>query len=189
VDATVNRINYLGATRPAGFAFKPRGVTLDNRLRGPLGALIASVTLVAVLGFVQLTRLHTAQDRYAAASIGLLTDEFALRETAALRARIVREAQLIDYVGGLQRTTLASANELTWIGNRLPAHTYLRALRFENGTYTLEGTADHPAAVGAAMLALRDAGHGTLPQLVSLRDDGGTAPGRVRYTLRVQTQP
>jgi Tfp pilus assembly protein PilN len=185
----VNRINYLGAGRSMALDFKPRGLAIDNRLRGPLGTLIACITLVALLGFVQLTRLHVAQDRYARASIRLMTGEYALRDSVALRTRVMRDAQLVDYVNGLQRTSLTSANELTWIGNRLPAHTYLRTLRFENGTYTLEGTSDRAAAVGTAMLALRDAGHATLPQLVSLRDDGGSTPASVRYILRVQTHP
>jgi Tfp pilus assembly protein PilN len=138
---------------------------------------------------VQLTRLHAAQDRFAYASIRLAADEPAVRRSGALRAHILRETRLVEYVVGLQRTSLTRVNDLAWIGNRLPAHTWLRALRFDNGNYTLEGTSDRSAAVGTALLALRDAGHATLPQLVSLHDDGGTTATRVRYTLRVGRRP
>jgi Tfp pilus assembly protein PilN len=185
----VKRFNYLAGPRQAAGDSKLGGVAIDNRIRVPVAAFIASVTLAAMLDLVQLTRLHAAQDRYSRASIRLAADEPAVRESGARRAHIRHETQLIDYVVGLQRTSLSRANDLAWIGNRLPAHTWLRAVRFENGNYTLDGTSDRSAAVGTALLALRDAGHATLPQLVSLHDDGGSTATRVRYTLRVETRP
>ncbi len=185
----MKRFNYLAGRRRTAGDSKLGGLAIDNRIRVPLAAFIASITLAATLDLVQLTRLHAAQDRYARASIRLAADEPAVRERGALRAHIQRETQLIDYVVGLQRTSLARADDLAWIGNRLPAHTWLRALRFENGYYTLDGTSDRSAAVGTALLALRDAGRATLPQLVSLHDDGASTAPRVRYTLRIETRP
>jgi Tfp pilus assembly protein PilN len=184
----VNHFNYLAGKRRTASGSRPRGITIENRIRVPLAAFVAAVTLAASLSLVQLTRLHAAQERYDRASLRLIAGEPALRETAALREDILRGTRLIDSVAALRRTSLDRANELAWIGNRLPPHAWLRALRFENGAYTLEGTSDRTAAVGAAMLALRD-GRTTLPQLVSLRDDGGSAPTRVHYTLRVETHP
>jgi Tfp pilus assembly protein PilN len=185
----MNRFDYLSGTRRAVFNPRSGGLAIDNRLRIPLAAFVAAVTLVTMLGIVQFARLHAAQNRYERACVGLAAGKPALDETAALRARVARESRIVDAVAGLQRTSLDRANELTWIGNRLPAHTWLRALRFENGDYTLEGTSDRAAAVGAAMLALRGAAPAARPQLVSLSDDGSSAPPRVRYTLRLETNP
>jgi Tfp pilus assembly protein PilN len=185
----VNRFDYLSGARQAAFDSRPSGLTIDNRLRIPLAAFVAAITLVTMLGIVQFARLHAAQNRYERASVRLAAAGPALDEIGALRARVARESRTVDAVAGLQRTSLDRANELTWIGNRLPAHTWLRALRFENGDYTLEGTSDRAAAVGAAMLALRGAAPAARPQLVSLSDDGTRAAPRVRYTLRVETKP
>ena len=185
----MNGFDYLSGARRAGFNTRPSGLTIDNRLRIPLAAFVAAITLVTMLGIVQFARLHAAQNRYEHASIRLAAGEPALDEIGAVRARVARDSRIVDAVAGLKRTSLDRANELTWIGNRLPTHTWLRALRFENGDYTLEGTSDRAAAVGAALLALRSAAPAARPQLVSLSDDGTHAAPRVRYTLRLETKP
>lgn len=185
----MNHFDYLSGVRQSAFDSRPGGLAIDNRIRTPLAAFLTALTLTAMLSLVQLARLHAAQGRYERVSARLVADEPALDATGALRAQLQRETRLADYVTGLQRSSLEHANELIWIGNRLPAHTWLRALRFENGTYTLEGTSDGAAAVGAALLALRDAAGSARPQLVSLHDDGGSAATRVRYTLRLETHP
>ncbi len=185
----MNRFNYLAGSRRNVFDSQPSGFAIDNAIRTPLAALVLSTTLVAMAGLVQLTRLHVAQEHYARAAIRLTADESAVRQSGILRAAILRENRLIGYVAGLQRASLDRANELAWIGNRIPAHTWLHALRFENGNYTLEGTSDRAAAVGTAMLTLRDTARATLPQLVSLHDDGGSSATRVRYVLRLETRP
>lgn len=166
-----------------------RVVAIDNRIRGPLTALIATVILTSTVSLVQLARLRTAQAAYVRASIQLTADEPRIRGIDALRAHVLRQTQLSAYVAGVRRISLGQANELIWIGNRLPAQTWLRVLRYENGSYSLEGTADRAAAVGTAMLALHDETHATIAQLVSLQDDGSTSATRIRYSLRLQTQP
>jgi Tfp pilus assembly protein PilN len=183
----VTRFNYLAAPGRPWFTPPPTVVAIDNRIRGPLAALLATIVVTAALGTVQLIRLHAAQDAYARASIRLQADELAIRDVDALRTRVARRRGLSDYADGLQRASLARTNELAWIGNRLPAHTWLRALRYENGRYTLEGSCARAAAVGAVILALRDETHAAIPQLVSLRDDHTAGATRVRFTLRLQT--
>jgi hypothetical protein len=42
-------------------------VAIDNRIRGPLAALLATVAMTATFGAVQLVRLQTAQIAYARA--------------------------------------------------------------------------------------------------------------------------
>jgi Tfp pilus assembly protein PilN len=185
----VKRFDYLAAPRQSVFHSRPSGLAVDNRIRIPLAAFIVTLTLAAMLATIQFARLHAAQARYERASVQLSADEPALAAARTLRARVLRETRLVAYVADLQRTSLNRANELAWIGNRLPAHTWLHALRFENGEYTLEGSSDRAAAVGAAMLALRGAAPGARPQLVTLHDDGAGPAPRVRYTLRVETRP
>jgi Tfp pilus assembly protein PilN len=184
----MNRFNYLPVARRPSLAPRLTVVAIDNRIRGPLSALLATIVLTAALSTVQLVRLHTAQLAYARAAIHLNADQEAVRDVETLRRDVVRRRSLNDYVVGLARASLARTNELTWIGNRLPAQTWLRALRFEAGGYSLEGTCDRAAAVGTTILALRDEAHAAIPQLVSLRDDRSAARARVRFTLRLQTR-
>jgi Tfp pilus assembly protein PilN len=181
------RFNYLAKTRRFPFPTGLATFAIDNRIRGPLAALMATTVLTATLSMVQLSRLHTAQRAYAAAAMRLTADQPALDELNALRARLINGTRLSERVTKIRRASLLHANELTWIGNHLPAQTWLATLRYEAGSYSLEGTSDRASAVGATILALHDAAHATVPQLISLHDDrsGGTA--RVRYTLRVQT--
>jgi hypothetical protein len=119
------------------------------------------------------------------AAIALTATEPAVRDVAALRERVARTAQLCDEIDSIRRSGLQRANEFAWIGNQLPAHTWLRALRYEDGVYSLEGTAEYASAVGAAILALRDADRATLPQLVALNADPNAGAARIHYRLRI----
>jgi Tfp pilus assembly protein PilN len=179
--------NYLGPSRRPSFPIRLTVVAIDNRIRGPLATLLATIVLTTTLSAVQLARLHAAQLAYVHASERLRAGEGAVRDIESRQARLRRLRELGDYVAGVQRASLARTNELAWIGNRLPAQTWLRTLRVERGVYSLEGTCDRVAAVGAVMIALRDEAHPAIPQLVSLHDDR-TSADRVRFTLRLQTQ-
>lgn len=186
LDPAIDRFNYLPAPRPAfGARFAP--IAVDNRVRGPLAALAIAIVFTIAASTVQIVRLHAAADEYARASMRLTADGPALREIAALQARLIRESDLSNYVDGVRRANLARANELAWIGNRLPAQTWLSTLRYENGSYSLEGTSDQPQSVAAAMDALRDPGHPITPQLVSLSDDPASGAQHVHYRLRIRT--
>jgi len=181
------RFNYLAKPQRS---FRPRfgAVAIDDRVRGPLAALSAIIVLTSSLGLAQFTRLRAAENAYTRASIRLTADAPAVRAVETLRADVLRATRLDDGLGALRRTNLAHANELTWIGNRLPAHTWLRSLRYDSGGFWLEGTSERAAEVGAALLALVDAGHATIPQLVSLHDDPGGGSNRVSYSLRLATR-
>jgi Tfp pilus assembly protein PilN len=185
----MNRFNYLLASRRPAFTSRFAVLAIDNRVRGPLAALLVTVLLTATGGLIQLARLCAADQAYARAAMALSALQPAVRNVDAQRARVVRKTLLADYLLGIRRSDFVHANELTWIGNRLPPHTWLGALRYEAGSYSLEGTSDRAAEVGTAMLALHDAAHATTPQLVSLHDDGSAGAARVHYTLRLQTRP
>jgi len=182
------RFNYLAKTRRPLFRSGFTTIAIDNRIRGPLAALIGTIVLTATLSMVQLARLHAAQSAYAAAALRLSADEPALDDLAALRKHVLDGTRLSERVAVIRRASLLHANELTWIGNHLPPQTWLTVLRYEGGSYSLEGTSDRASAVGTAMLDLHDAARATIPQLISLHDDGTGGATRVRYTLRVQTK-
>jgi Tfp pilus assembly protein PilN len=185
----VTRFDYLPHRGHSGVAIRRLGLVIDNRIRGPLAALIATLILVALLAGASIVRLHSAQDAYIAASGRLANDASALAQVREIRADALDGTRLIEHAAQLRATNVRSADELVWIGNRLPAHVWLRSLRKENDGYVLEGTALHVSDVGAAILALHDRTHPTVPQLVSLRNDPGASPARVNYRLRVPTLP
>ncbi len=185
----MTRFNYLPRPRGAAFPLRFTTVAIDNRIRGPLAALIGTLMLTALLSTVQLVRLQAAQRTAAAASMQLAAGQAAIAEFRTLQARVDSDSRLSARVDDIRRASLQHANQLTWIGNHLPAHVWLAVLRYEDGKYSLEGTSDRAAAVGAAMDALRDSNRPTVPQLVSLHDDEGASDTRVRYRLRLQTPP
>jgi Tfp pilus assembly protein PilN len=185
VVGSVKRFSYLPpAPTPAPVTLPTLAV--DNRIRGPLAALLGTLVLTLLVSFVQLARLEAASRVDAAAVARLAADEPALRDLAALHAQVVQLRALSESVGEIRRSSLARANELAWIGNQLPPGTWLTAVRFEDGAYTLEGSADRAPAIGLAMTALRDDAHALNPQLVSLHDDPTPSGRRVRYTVRLE---
>jgi Tfp pilus assembly protein PilN len=184
----VKRFNYLGGAREP-FAAKLNTIAIDNRIRGPLAALLATIVLTATLSVVELARLRAAQDAYATVSQGLAADQHAVDEVNVLRANVLAKLHLSDRVAAIRRSSLAHANELTWIGNHLPAKMWLHVLRYENSGYSLEGTSERATAVAAALLALHDEAHGLVPQLMSLEDDANASTIRVRYRLHIEAQP
>ena len=181
------RFDYLHPARRAPLRVCCGTFAIDNRVRGPLLALFATLAVTAAAGMVQLERLHAAQHAYARAAAALIANEPAVRDAAALQERAARSARLSDDVDDVRRSGLQHANDLAWIGNRLPAQTWLHALRFEDGAYSLEGTSVRVSAVGAAMLALRDVDRATVPQLVSLQVDPTAGAAPIRYRLRITT--
>ncbi len=185
----MTRFNYLVRARRSSVPRALPVLAIDNRIRGPLGALVATVALTAILCTVQFARLQAAGRTYAAASAQIAADAPALAAVDALRARLSVLAQLDAAVSAMRRSSLARADELAWIGNHLPQQTWLTSLRYEDGAYWLEGTADHAAAVGAALDALHDPAHDVTPQLLSLRDNAGAAGPRFEYRLRLQAAP
>lgn len=184
----MTRFNYLRAPARKPVFVLSGTFAIDNRIRGPLAALVATFILTGALSLVQFSRFTAAQRAYVAQSQRLLARAAQVEAVTALRATTVRKSRLIAHVDAVRRMSLAHANELAWIGNHLPADTWLGVLRYEHGSYSLEGASERAAAVGSAMLALRDNPRSTLPKLVSLRDDADTSgAARIRYTLRLET--
>jgi hypothetical protein len=183
------RFNYLPAKRRRPTSARGLTIAIDNRIRGPLAALLATLGLCAVLGLLEFTRLESAQRAYAVAAMQLRGDTLALAQVGRLRERLVDDTRLRARAAELTRANIAHADELVWICNHLPAHTWLRSVRYEAGTYVLDGTAGRASDVAGAMLRLHDAGHPAIPQLVSLADDGSTSLTSVRYRLRLETAP
>ncbi len=176
------RFNYLADARARRRAPRVDAIAVDNRVRGPLAALAATVALTAMVSVVQLDRLHAERASYLRVEDRAASLRIQLDALFALRAHIVTQARLRDALDAMRRTSNARIDEIAWIGNRLPAQTWLRSLRYDNDGYWLDGSSTRAAAVGASLLALADADHRTAPELVSLRDDPAA---RVSYSLHL----
>ena len=184
----VKRFNYLNDRR-IGWPAIAFTVAIDNRIRGPLAALVTTLILTAVVSFVQLTRLQSAQRSYAVACARLAASTSAASAVKAFGAQVEGKARLAAHVAQLRRISIVRVNELAWIGNHLPPDTWLTALRYENGSYSLEGTSERVAAVGSAMVALRADGRAGAARLVSLHDEANSSVRHVHYTLRLEAHP
>ncbi|GAC1416189.1 MAG: hypothetical protein NVSMB5_06230 [Candidatus Velthaea sp.] len=181
----MNRFNFIAVRRPMDFTIDK--MTVPPRLREPAGALAATAALVTVLYGIQTIRLQEASERHGTAVARLARSEAAIRHFKMLDAEIARRSRLAAAVIDVQRSGVRRANELAWIGNRLPSETWLSSIRVDAGSYALEGGSERVAAVGAAMQSLR--GNPTLgtPQLQSVTDDASAASSRVRYALRLES--
>ena len=179
--------NYLAAAqrrKPLAFGTT---IAIDNRIRGPLAALVAIVVLTCAIGAVQLSRLGAAAQAYSVTSAQLAASELTVRSVKRLRARLDAQAQVADRIDEIRRTSLQRVSELAWIGNHLPRDTWLHAVRYEDGTYSLEGSSARAGAVGNAILALRENTRAAAVRLVSLHADASTK--RIDYTLRLEPNP
>ena len=185
----MTRFDYLAAPRRRRCAAPRIALAIDARIRGPLAILAFTFLAVGALAAIGIARLHAEVRVTAALEERLATDAVPLAALLRERTRIARGAAILAHVAALRRSDGQRANELAWIGNRLPADTALRALRYEAGRYALEGTSRQVAAIGVAMLALRDADRGTIPHLVTLRANADGSPSSVNYELRLDATP
>jgi Tfp pilus assembly protein PilN len=185
----MNSFNYLGAARPLRWPSVATTFAIDNRVRGPLALLMATLIFTTAVAVAQFSRLHAAQRAFTAMSTRLATSNASVAAINALRARVDEKTRLAAHIDDVRRISLVHANELAWIGNHLPQDTWLSALRYEDGNYSLEGTSKRIGAVGSAILALRGGDLATAPRLVSLRDDAGDASAHVHYTLVLEARP
>lgn len=178
----VIRFNYIADVRARRRTPRIDAIAIDNRVRGPLAALAATVALTAAVSVVQVDRFHAARTSYIRAEERAAALRPQLDALSALRAHLATGRQLRDALDAMRRASLARVDDVAWIGNRLPAQTWLHTLRYDNGGYWLEGSSTQAAAVGASLLALADAQHQTAPELVSLHDDPAA---RVSYRLHL----
>ncbi len=179
----MTRFNYLPTREKRRFSAGAPLVAIDDRIRGPLVALVLTLLVVMAANVAQLARLHAAHAAYLSARAQAAADEPALRAVALLRARVIAAARRSDRVALLRRGSLGRADELVYIGNRLPAGTWLERVQYDGGDYVLEGGAERIADVGTALLTLRDPDR--VPQLVWLHT-GSASGDRVRYRLRLR---
>ncbi len=185
----MKRFNYLGSRTFATRRRLHARLAVDDRIRGPLSALAATVALTATIAAIQLARLHAAQDAYAVCARRLAVSERNVASIRTLQRHVDVEARLARRLNDLRSESLNNVARIAWVGNHLPHDTWLRSLRYENGTYSLDGTAARMAAVGNAMLALHVDDRTGMPQLVSIRDDRNDATARIEYTLRLEQAP
>jgi Tfp pilus assembly protein PilN len=180
------RFNYLDDARHRSFNLT---FAIDNRIRGPLFALVAIVLVTVALTMVQLVRLRAAHEAYLMTSARLADGTAAVAQIKSLQARIDGKVQLTARVAEIRESSMSKTTELAWIGNHLPRDTWLRTLRLEHGTYSLEGTSTHVASVSGAMMALNDSSQTVVPRLISVHTDVSDPSAPVTYALRLDPRP
>ena len=185
----MKRFNYLGRGNAAPARRIATTLAIDNRVRGPLAALAAIVLFTAAIAAVQLSRLHTAQTALTISAIRLATSERDVASLRILQRDTDVQARLVRRLNDSRSQSLMNIAHVVWVGNHLPHDTWLRSLRFENGTYSLDGTAARMAAIGNAIIALRSDSQSGVPQLVSIRNDSSDRNARIQYVLRLEQQP
>jgi Tfp pilus assembly protein PilN len=183
----MTRINYLEPSRRLPRLRLVRTIAIDDRIRGPLAALSATILVTLLTGLLEFDRLRVAQavDARAAAhlaAVGTTLQDIATQASAARRA-----TRVFAQIAAIRAANFRHADDLVWIGNHLPPQTALSSVRYEDGTYSLEGSSERPAAVAAAMIALHVGESTGTPQLVSLRADDGAALNSFRFSLKLQT--
>jgi hypothetical protein len=180
----VTRFNYLNAPAVPFTSFGK--YIIDERLRPPLACLAGTIALIGVIYGVESFRLSDAASRYEAFVQKQSVSDIAVRDVKILDAHVRDMQRVLAQLTAIQRSGVVHANELAWIGNHLPNDTWLAALHHDGVNYSLEGGADRVAAVGSAMIALRDnPGLGT-PRLIAVNEDPSKKSGVIRYTLRLE---
>lgn len=182
----MTRFNYL-APRVLPFASVGKYV-IDERLRPPLACLAGTIILIVAIYGVQMLRLNDAASRYEAYVQKQSASDIAVRDVKTLEGHVREMQRVTTQVSAIQRSGILNANQLAWIGNHLPADTWLAALHHDNGSYSLEGGADRIAAVGSAMIALRDNPQLGTPRLIAINEDPSKKSATIRYTLRLEPQ-
>lgn len=180
----MRRFDYLAPQAVPFGAFGKR--VIDEQLRPPLACLAGTLVLVLAIYGVESFRVDDAANRYEAYVQKLSASDAAVHDVKMLESRVRVLQRVAVKVNEIQQSGILGANQLAWIGNHLPKDTWLAVLRRENGAYSLEGSADRVAAVGSAMIALRDNPSLGTPHLITVSDDPGKKPGLIRYTLRLE---
>jgi Tfp pilus assembly protein PilN len=179
----MRRINYL-----VGWSERSIGIALPNgispALRIPLAALVAALTLVALLWTVQMTRLRAAEREGIVYADRLAAIDAAVARVRAIEHEVAQLRALSERVVQIRRSGDAGASEIAALGNRLPDGVWLTSLRAERGALALEGRSVRLAAVGTAMDALAQLPGYSGARLVAVHAE--TAQSGVTYSVELE---
>jgi len=152
---------------------RPPRIASDGRLRASAVALAFALLALAAVAAAEHGRLVAVDaelaamhERAIAAAQSDARDERVRR--AVLAARDVRDAVL-----AAQRASIADANAIARIGNRLPPQTWLTSLSAEGtGTWSIGGRSTQIEQIGATLATIGRLEPAASPRLVSLEASG-----------------
>jgi Tfp pilus assembly protein PilN len=182
VEHRVIRFNYLAPDRMERVAFVLAALR-EGRLRVPIAAVALSFLLLRVARSVEDWRI---------AQISAGIEALRARESAIAAARlrvgalstdVTRLQRIAEYVRSVRRSGVERAEELASIGNSLPLHVWLTAIRDTEGGWAISGGARNVADVGGAMLALERVPRVTSAMLVSAQ--GSEREHTISYEMRL----
>jgi Tfp pilus assembly protein PilN len=183
----VNRFNYLPPDRRAQAATFFEALR-EPHLRTPIVAVALALLLVGGVRAVEdrrmnaaLRHLETLEQREAAVAP-------ARRRVQALSTDITRLTKIANDVHGVRVSGIMQAEELAEIGNSLPAHVWLTAIRDADAGWSITGGARRISDVGSAMLALEHVPRITSATLVSTQA-ADRSDRSVEYELRLERRP
>jgi Tfp pilus assembly protein PilN len=161
VERRVIRFNYLAPNRFERLAVFA-GSLREARLRGPLLAIALSLVLLGVVRGVEDWRIT---------AVGIRLDSIRGREAATAATRkhvqllstdVARLEKIDEYVRAVRQSGTERAQELAAIGNTLPNHVWVTAIRDTENGWAITGGARDVADVASALLALE-----RVPRIVS----------------------
>jgi len=178
----VIRFNYLAPDHTARIA-RYLGSLREARLRRPIAAVAFAFVLLGTARGVEDWRLHAADVRVETIRGREAAIATARRSVQALSTDIARLERIDEYVRAVRRSGAERAEELASIGNSLPLHVWLTAIRDTEGGWAITGGARNVSDVGSAMLALERVPRIASTTLVSAQ--GSERERLILYELRL----
>ncbi len=177
------RFNYLVPDRLERAA-RVADAVRDPRVRAPLVAASLALIFLGTVRGVEDWRIAALEHELAVARSHDAATSIARTQVASLTAEVARLRRIDDYVRSVRRSGSERAEELASIGNTLPAHVWLTAIRDTGSGWSITGGARAVADVGSALLALERVPRVASTMLVSAQrgDREGLA---VQYELRL----
>lgn len=177
------RFNYLAPDRMSRFVLF-LGSLRESAMRGPILAVALSFLLLGAARAVEDWRLRVVHVRLQEMSIREAGTLASRKRVQALTTDVVRLEKIDEYVRAVRRSGVDRAEELAAIGNSLPTHVWLTAIRDTDAGWSISGGARNVADVGTAMLALEHVPRVTSATLVAAQS-GDRDERSVQYEMRL----
>jgi Tfp pilus assembly protein PilN len=152
---------------------RPPRIALDGRLRASLLTLAVALVAVAVVATAERSRLARLDAELAAMHDRLIAAEQSDARDERVRRDVLAARGVRDAVLDARRASIADANAIARLGNRLPPQTWLTSLSAaRTGTWSIGGRSTQLEQVGATLATIGRLDPAASPRLVSLEANG-----------------
>jgi hypothetical protein len=183
LERLVIRFNYLAPSRASELGLLLGGLR-DSSMRAPILAIAVSLLLLGTARALEDERLRVAQDRLQSVGIRQAAIVADRKRVQALTTDVGRLEKIDDYVRTVRRSGVERAEELAAIGNALPRHVWLTAIRDTDAGWAISGGARNVADVGTALVALERVPRVTSTVLVATQS-GDRDERSIQYEMRL----